>query len=116
MDRPPLPPLYEIAGQQFYCPVQLTVETLSGRWKPMIMWHLVLHDKLRYSELRRALVNVTHKMLSQSLRELEASGLIVRHVHDIVPPQVDYALSTEGEKLRGLFMAMRDFGTTYQVR
>ena len=55
-------------------------------------------------------------MLSQSLRELESSGLIVRHVHDIVPPQVDYALSTEGEKLRGLFMAMRDFGANYQVR
>ena len=116
MDQTPQPPLYEIAGQQFYCPVQLTVETLSGRWKPMILWHLVLHDKLRYSEIRRAFVNVTHKMFTQSLRELEADGLIVRHVHEVVPPQVDYALSTEGEKLRGLFMAMRDFGTGYRVR
>lgn len=115
MDRPPQPPLYEIAGQQFFCPVQLTVETLSGRWKPMILWHLVLHPKLRYSEIKRSLRTVTHKMLTQSLRELEADGLIVRHVHQVVPPQVDYALSAQGEKLRGLFVAMREFGSGYRV-
>jgi len=109
------PPTYAIAGNSYFCPVQLTVETLSGRWKPMILWHLVLHPRLRYSALKRSLVSVTHKMLAQSLRELEADGLIVRTVHNVVPPQVDYALSERGEELRPLFHAMRAFGEAYRV-
>lgn len=114
-EAPIAPPTYMIAEASYYCPVQLTVETLSGRWKPMILWHLVLHPAMRYSALKRALVTVTHKMLSQSLRELEADGLITRHVHEVVPPQVEYALSDKGTELRPLFLAMRDFGETYRT-
>lgn len=109
------PPVYDIAGARYYCPVQLTVETLSGRWKPMILWHLVLQDSMRYSELKRSLHTVTHKMLTQSLRELEADGLVTRKVHAVVPPQVDYALSDKGAELRPLFLAMKCFGETYRV-
>jgi DNA-binding HxlR family transcriptional regulator len=114
MDAAVAPPTYLIAGARYFCPVQLTVETLSGRWKPMILWHLVLHPSMRYSALKRSLVTVTHKMLAQSLRELEADGLIVRTVHNVVPPQVDYALSAKGEELRPLFHAMKAFGETYR--
>ena len=81
----------------------------------MIVWHLVLHDKMRYGEMKSALRSVTHKMLTQSLRELEADGLVVRTVYEVVPPKVEYALSAKGETLRGIFMAMRDFGETYKV-
>lgn len=116
MDLPFEPLRYTIAEHTYFCPVQLTVEILSGRWKPMIVWHLVQHPKLRYSEIKRSLISVTHKMLTQSLRELEADGLIVRRVHEVVPPQVDYSLSAQGEKLRDLFMAMREFGAVYQTR
>lgn len=109
------PPIYEIAGAQYYCPVQLVVETLSGRWKPMILWHLVLHPAMRYSELKRSLVSVSHKMLSQSLRELEADGLVSRKVFQVVPPQVEYALSERGAELRPLFLAMKSYGETYRT-
>lgn len=109
----PLPP-YTIADRHYFCPVQLTVEAMSGKWKPMILWHLVLHDKLRYGEIKSALRTVTHKMLTQSLRELESDGLVDRIVHQVVPPKVEYALSEKGKTLRGIFMAMRDFGETYQ--
>ncbi len=107
------PPTYVIGAAQYFCPVQLVVETLSGRWKPMILWHLVLHDKKRYSAIKRSLHRVSHKMLAQSLRELEADGLIVRTVHQVVPPQVDYALSERGSELRPLFMAMKGLGEGY---
>lgn len=107
-------PTYTVADATYYCPVQLTVETLSGRWKPMILWHLVLHPAMRYSALKRSLHSVTHKMLTQSLRELESDGLVSRTVHAVVPPHVDYALSPKGAELRPLFMAMRDFGETYR--
>lgn len=107
-------PPYTIAERRYFCPVQLTVDTLAGKWKPMIVWHLVLHDKMRYSEMKQALRTVTHKMLTQSLRELEEDGLIDRTVHEVVPPKVEYALSEKGQTLRGIFMAMRDFGETYK--
>jgi DNA-binding HxlR family transcriptional regulator len=113
-DLPAQIPPYAIAERRYYCPVQLTVEALSGKWKPMILWHLVLHDKMRYSEIRQALRTVTHKMLTQSLRELESDGLIDRTIHEVVPPKVEYALSEKGQTLRGIFMAMRDFGETYK--
>lgn len=81
----------------------------------MIMWHLILHDKMRYGEMKQALRSVTHKMLTQSLRELESDGLITRTVHEVVPPKVEYALSENGDALRGVFTAMRDFGETYKA-
>jgi DNA-binding HxlR family transcriptional regulator len=112
---PATPPVYEIAGSRYFCPVQLVVETLSGRWKPMILWHLVLHPTMRYSALKRSLHTVSHKMLTQSLRELETDGLVTRHVHDLVPPQVDYALSERGEAMRPLFLAMRGVGESYRA-
>jgi len=80
----------------------------------MIVWHLVLNEKMRYSEIRASLRTVTHKMLTQSLRELEADGLIGRTVHQVVPPKVEYALSEKGQELREIFIAMRDFGETYK--
>lgn len=109
------PPIYEIAGAQYFCPVQLVVETLSGRWKPMILWHLVLHPAMRYSALKRSLHTVSHKMLAQSLRELERDGLVLRHVHEVVPPQVEYSLSEKGAELRPLFLAMKGFGEGYRI-
>ena len=81
----------------------------------MIVWHLVLHDKMRYGEIKQSLRTVSHKMLTQSLRELETDGLIVRTVHEVVPPKVEYALSEKGKTMRGMFMAMRDFGETYKT-
>ena len=107
-------PPYSIAGRPYYCPVQLTVEALSGRWKPMILWHLLLNGKMRYGELRKSLRSVTHKMLTQSLRELESDGFLLRVVHQVVPPKVEYSLSPRGEDLRGIFMSMRDFGEGYR--
>jgi DNA-binding HxlR family transcriptional regulator len=108
-------PLFALGERQYYCPVQLTVETIAVRWKPMIVWHLVLHEKMRYGEIRQSLRTVTHKMLTQSLRELEADGLVTRTVHEVVPPTVEYAPSDQGQRLRSLSMAMNEFGDGYRV-
>lgn len=81
----------------------------------MILWHLVLHDAMRYSALKRALVSVTHKMLAQSLRELEADGLIVRRVIKIMPPEVSYSLSPLGAELRDMFEQMKSFGEQFRA-
>lgn len=107
-------PPYHINGRSYFCPIQLTVDTLAGRWKPMILWHLVLHDALRYSALKRSLVTVTHKMLAQSLRELEADGMILRRVVRVMPPEVSYSLSPRGAELRGMFARMKAFGEQFR--
>lgn len=107
------PETYALGTLRTYCPVQLTVEALSGRWKALIMWHLVNHESMRYSELKRSLRTVTHKMLAQSLRELEADGLIERTIHQVVPPRVDYFLSEQGELLRPVFAEMARFGRLF---
>lgn len=113
MDAATFAPPFSIADRAYFCPVQLTVEAIAGKWKPMIVWHLVLHDKMRYGEIKLSLRTVTHKMLTQSLRELEADGLLIRTVHEVVPPKVEYALSEAGQRLRGIFVAMKEFGDAY---
>ena len=84
MDAVAAPPIYAIAGARFFCPVQLTVETLSGRWKPMILWHLVLHPSMRYSALKRSLEDSDFRDagLAQNLVALER-GYNETSVHEI---------------------------------
>lgn len=113
MDRDAPTPPFAIADRRYFCPVQLTIEAIAGKWKPMIVWHLVQNERMRYGEIKQSLRIVTHKMLTQSLRELESDGLVDRTVHEVVPPKVEYALSEKGKRLSAIFFAMRDFGSGY---
>src|SRR5688500_6855346 len=81
------------------CPAEATLGVIGGRWKVPILWHL-LDGKRRFSELRRALGNVTPKMLAQQLRELERDGVVSRKVYAEVPPKVEYSLTARGRSLR----------------
>ena len=82
------------------CPVETAVGVIGGTWKVLILWHLQERGTLRFAELQRALDGVTHKVLSQQLRELERDGMITRRVYAEVPPRVEYSLSELGETLR----------------
>ena len=77
-----------------------------------MLYHL-LEGTLRFSELRRKTPSVTQRMLTRQLRELETAGLVVRTVHAEVPPRVEYRLSVEGESLRPVILALRDWGRAY---
>ena len=94
------------------CPVEATLELIGGKWKGLVLYHL-LEGTLRFSELRRKTPSVTQRMLTRQLRELESAGLVVRTVHAEVPPRVEYRLSAEGETLRPVIWALRDWGRTY---
>ncbi|PLX36303.1 MAG: ArsR family transcriptional regulator [Hyphomicrobiales bacterium] len=95
------------------CPVTTTLEILGGRWKPLILYHL--YDKpARFNALRRTLPNITQRMLTLSLRELEADGLILRQVFEVVPPHVEYSLSPLGETLKPVLVAMSEWGQFYR--
>jgi DNA-binding HxlR family transcriptional regulator len=92
------------------CPVETAVGVIGGKWKVLILWHLQERGTLRFAELQRALVGVTHKVLSQQLRELERAGMIARRVYAEVPPRVEYSLSALGETLRGPLAVFCEWG------
>ena len=87
------------------CPAESTLAVVGGRWKVPIVWHL-FDGTRRFGELRRALPDVTPKMLTQQLRELERDGIVKRKVYAEVPPRVEYSLTARGQSLKPVIDAM----------
>ena len=81
------------------CPVTHAVRLMGRRWKPLVLYYLK-PGPLRFSELRRCVPEATQKMLTQTLRDLERDGLILRQVYAVVPPRVEYSLTPLGVTLR----------------
>lgn len=105
---------YQLDGTWFYCPVDLTLHIVSGRWKGLVIWNLRDGPK-RFSDMKRTLVTINDKMLTQVLRNLEAHHVVDRKVHDVVPPKVEYTLTRMGKKLLPIMQAMNDFGGGFEV-
>jgi DNA-binding HxlR family transcriptional regulator len=91
------------------CPVEATLSLIGGKWKGVVLWHL-LEGTLRFNEIRRRLPDVTQRMLTNQLRELEADGFIVRKVYPQVPPKVEYSLSERGRSLEPVLLALKSWG------
>ena len=108
-----MPARFVFQDREYPCPVELTLSTLQGKWKVLILWHL-RDATLRYSELKRRLRTVTHKMLSQQLRELEADGLVHREVYPVVPPKTEYSLTEEGRTLVPVLKQMQQWGLRHK--
>ncbi|KAI1691998.1 hxlR-like helix-turn-helix domain-containing protein [Ditylenchus destructor] len=87
------------------CPVETTLSYLDGKWKGVILFHL-MDGKLRFNELRRKLPSVTQRMLTKQLRELEEAGILSRTVFPVVPPRVDYELTAAGRSLEPIIQAL----------
>lgn len=95
------------------CAVEVTLSVIGGLWKPIILFHL-LEKKLRFMQIARRVPNATQRMLTLQLRELEADGVIVRHVYPQVPPKVEYELTDFGRSLAPVLITLRDWGEAYQ--
>jgi DNA-binding HxlR family transcriptional regulator len=89
--------------------VEATLEVIGGKWKCVILCHLT-HGKKRTSELKRLMPNITQKMLTQQLRELEEDGVINRIVHHQIPPKVEYELSEYGLTLQSILDSLCTWG------
>lgn len=105
---------YNLDGTFFYCPVDLTLSVIGGRWKGLVMWNLRSGPK-RFGEMKRILVAINDKMLTQVLRDLEQSGVVNRKVYEVVPPKVEYSLTAEGEKLIPVMQLMSEWGAKFEV-
>jgi DNA-binding HxlR family transcriptional regulator len=91
------------------CPVESTIAAIGGRWKVLIIHHLLENDQ-RFGELSRRLHGVSARTLTRQLRELEESGIINRRVYQQIPPKVEYLLTPLGLELRPVLFAMQAWG------
>ena len=95
------------------CPVAMTVQLIGTKWKLLILRNLLTRP-WRFNELQRSLEGISQKVLTDSLRSMEADGIITRTVYPEVPPRVEYALSELGQSLRPILDAMKDWGENYK--
>ena len=96
------------------CPVEALMEVVGGRWKPVILYHLMGGTR-RFGEFRRLVPEVSQRMLTQHLRELERDGLVHREVYREVPPRVEYSLTARGRTLEPLLHQMNEWAAMHLV-
>lgn len=101
-----------MGDQHFKETVELTLKVIGGKWKPVILCHLT-EGTHRFGELRREMPQITQKMLSQQLRELEEDAIINRKVYDQVPPKVEYSLTEYGLTVKELLQVMSKWGESH---
>ena len=96
------------------CPVETTLTLISDKWKVLILRDL-MNGTMRFGELRKSIGQVSQKVLTAQLRQMEGSGLLTRTVYLEVPPRVEYTLTDLGRSLKPILDAMRVWGEEYQA-
>ena len=97
------------------CPVETTLTLIGDKWKVLILRDLLPGTK-RFGELKKPIGNVSQKVLTAQLRDMEKSGLINRKVYPEVPPHVEYSLTELGRSLQPILDALRDWGEEYKAK
>ncbi len=92
------------------CAVDFAFRRIGGKYKGRVLWYLHQYKMLRYGALRRSILDITPKMLTQTLRELEEDGLVHRTVYQEVPPRVEYTLTETGKELIPFIDHLRKWG------
>lgn len=96
------------------CPVKYALGILQGRWKFQILWELAHAETVRFNELQRRVDGISSLMLSKTLKELEADGLVLRRQFSEIPPRVEYSLSDLGTELNEVLRGLGDWGQKAQ--
>ena len=103
----------DIEGEENRNQVSLSLEIIGGKWKMPIVWRLS-EKSLRYGELKKVFPKITHKMLTQQLRELEKDELIIRKVYSQIPPKVEYSLDLLGRSVLPVIEMLIEWGNEYR--
>ncbi|WP_084748672.1 winged helix-turn-helix transcriptional regulator [Clostridium mediterraneense] len=98
-----------------YLNVNEAIGVIGGKWKVLILWHITERTR-RFNELRKLIPDISQKMLTNQLRELEKDNLICRTVYPEVPPRVEYSLTEYGGTLEPIFDALYDWGENHIKR
>ncbi|MCZ8520679.1 MULTISPECIES: winged helix-turn-helix transcriptional regulator [Paenibacillus] len=99
-------------NRRYTIPTEVTIDIIGGKWKTLILCHLTYGPK-RTHELKKAMPDITQKMLTQQLRELEEDGIVFRTVYNQVPPKVVYEMTETGESLRGILDQLYEWGEKF---
>ena len=86
-------------GETITCPMEFAMSQISGKWKLIILWHIYDNKVIRFNELMRSINKITHKMLSNQLKELVNDNLIHKEIYKEIPPKVEYSLTEHGKTL-----------------
>lgn len=98
--------------KEYKCFFQLATDIIGGKWKGIVLWALK-KDIKRNGELKRLIPDISQKMLTQQLRELEEAGIVKRIVYPVIPPKVEYKLTLWGERLMPILEDLHDWGKEY---
>ena len=96
-----------------HCKIETALEILVGKWKPVILFQLFSNGTMRFSELQKAIPDITKKMLTSQLRELEYHDIVHRKIYMQIPPKVEYSITEYGMKMAPLLQAMNDWGMAH---
>lgn len=98
-----------IQNQRFYNPVDFVLKKLGGTWRIPVLWRL-RNKTWRYTELQKDIEHISQKMLTQTLKELEVDGFVVKKIYAEVPPRTEYSLTTKGKKAIEVITYLRNYG------
>lgn len=98
------------------CQFAVAMDSIVGKWKPIIIYHLLHDSPLRFNELRKRLPNVTQRMLTLHLRELEEEEIVKRKIYPQIPPKVEYAITEYGKSLAPIIEALHQWGANHIKR
>lgn len=94
------------------CPVEASLEVIGGKWKSVVLYHLLDGTK-RFNEIRRLVPDVSQRMLTKQLRELESDNIVNRKVYAEVPPKVEYSVTEFGQTLTPIIISLQKWGQMY---
>lgn len=95
------------------CPVESTLQIISGKWKSVILFHLIENEVCRFGELQRLMPNCSRRMLALQLSELEQDGILLKTIYPVIPPKTEYRLTELGETLTPVIEEMNKWGQMY---
>ncbi|MEY8442620.1 helix-turn-helix domain-containing protein [Lactobacillaceae bacterium 24-114] len=98
------------------CPVESTLQVISGKWKSVILYHLIKSEVCRFSELQKRMPHCSRRMLSLQLADLEKDKVVEKKVYPLVPPKTEYRLTSFGKTLIPLIIEMEKWGEMYNRR
>ncbi|MGE7775530.1 winged helix-turn-helix transcriptional regulator [Chitinophaga sp. NPDC101104] len=98
------------------CSMTLAMQVIGGKWKLLLLNAIRKECPMRFGELRKKMIDITHATLTAQLRELEADGVIERKVYAVSPPKVEYKLTALGKQLIPVMQALCDWGDAYRQR
>lgn len=101
--------------KDFKCSIGFAITVIGSKWRAIILWHILKTHPIRYGQLKRSIPNISHKVLSQELKNLEIDGLIERIPYPTIPPKVEYVLTKRGQSLEPVLTELCRWGKEYML-